>query len=1090
MRRLSILVLAVLAALVAAVPASAAPGDPFQYKGSFAEGTFSEPTSIEVSYQTGNVLVFDSGTIYQFNSAGEPTNFTGTGEPTITGLPFQGELAVDHSGGATQGNIYLLGGDSAYYWAYSAAGTPLPGSPYAPPYEYPEWTGNGQCGGTVAANGNLWYGLPYPTGAPAAVREIAPNGKPTGKEAILPRGYGSVVCRIEVDSHGDIYVDQFFVNEAETEFRIEAIRLNAEDDFASEGPVGFVTRPGAYTRQWAIDPSTDQLFSAVDDQIVSFPYTKPLVSHEPEVQIGGLRGATALAFDPTGQTLYVPEQTDTGFKINIWHREPPVAPHGFSPLEAEEIRSQSAVFHSTQSSGGAPYTYWLEYGPTDSYGSSTAPLQAPFSHFARRVKAVLTGLQPGTDYHVRLVAKNAAGTSYGPDKTITTYPTPAGGPDPCPNALARQQTGARTLPDCRAFELVSAPDTGGYDVESSVVPGQQPYPGFPDATDKVLYSTHAGAIPGPWNPTNKGPDPYLATRSESGWVTSYLGLPADLNPEAGSFASQLGEASTRLDSLAFAGADLCSPCFDNGLETGIPVRRADGSLVQGMAGSLDSGVPADARPEGRVAKYFSDDGNHLVFASKYAFEPGANEGGDLTVYERDLQAGSTEIVSTDDSGATLTGAGISELDIDEDGSRVVVGKRIATDAEGNEYVHPYLHLAGTAASVDLAPGTTSGVLYAGMTRDGARLFLTTVDQLLPGDTDASADLYEAAVDAGGNLQLSLVTPDNSDACDPVENEDRAHWNSVGGADCGVVAISGGGGVSAASGTVWFLSPEQLDGSEGALDQPNLYRADPGEAPVFVATLEPDAPVVLDSVAAAATRRTADFQTTPDGGFAAFASDEDLGGFETFGFADVFRYDAAADAIGCASCDRSGSDDHSYLADSFMAPNGLSLLADGRVFFTTKTPLVLNDPNQRTDVYSWSGDKPQLISGGTGPFDSALLSVSADGTDAFFFTHDTLAPEEDHVGPLMKIYDARVNGGFFKLPAEVPCAASDECHGPSSPTPPAPNIKSSGPTTRGNVLTCRKGKVKRHGKCVRKKKRHHKKKKHHKTNHRGEGERHA
>jgi len=1084
MRRLSILGLVLLAALVAALPASAAPGDPFQYKGSFGEGTLGERPSLEVNYETGNVLVFDSGTVYQYNAAGEPTNFTGTGEPTITGLPFQGELAVDHTDGPTQGNFYLLGGDSTYYWAFKADGTPLPGSPYAPAFEYPEWSGNGQCGGTVAANGNLWYGLT----SPAGLKEIAPNGKPTGNEVILPRDYGDSICRTEVDSHGDIYVLQFFVNDAESEFRIEAIRLNAEEDLASEGPVGLVTPPGAYTRQWAIDPTTDQLFSAFGDKVISFPYTKPLVRHEPEVQIGGLSGADALAFDPTGQTLYVTERTLTGNRINIWHREPPAVPYGFSSLEAEEIRSRSAIFHSTQSSGGAPYSYWLEYGTTTSYGSSTAPVQAPFSHFARRVRAVLTGLQPGTEYHVRLVTKNVAGTSYGPDMVITTYPTPAGGPDPCPNALARQQTGARTLPDCRAFELVSAADTGGYDVESSIVPGQQPFPGFPEAKDRVLYATHAGAIPGAWNPTNKGPDPYLASRTESGWTTDYLGLPADLNPAAGSFASQVGEASPRLDSLAFAGSGLCSPCFDSGLETGIPVRRNDGSLVQGMAGSLDSGVPADARPEGKVAKYFSDDGNHLVFASKYAFEPGANTGGDLTVYERDLAAGSTEIVSTDASGATLTGAGISELDVDSDGSRVVVGKRIATDAEGNEYVHPYLHRSGTAASADLASGTTSGVLYAGMTKDGSKLFFTTVDQLLPVDSDSSADLYEAAVDGDGNLQLNLVSAGSSDACDPVSNENRSHWNSVGGAaNCDVVAISGGGGVSSASGTVWFLSPGQLDGSEGTLDQPNLYRADPGQAPTFVATLEPDNPLVLDSVADAATRRTADFQTTPDGTLAAFASREDLGGYETFGFAGIFEYDAVADRVDCASCDLSGSTDHSYLADSFLAADGLSLLDDGRVFFTTKTPLVLNDANERTDVYYWSGGNPQLISAGTGPFDSALLTVSADGTDAFFFTHDTLAPEEDHLGPLMKIYDARAGGGFFKLPAAVPCAAADECHGPSSPIPPAPDIKSSGPTTRGNVLTCRKGKVKRYGKCVRKKKRHHKK---HKKHQRKEGKRHA
>ena len=1084
MRRLSILALVFATALVAAASASAAPSDSFQYKSSFGEGALSNPTSIAVNEETGNVLVLDSGTVRQYSATGEPVNFTGTGEPVISGVPGGGEVVVDNTGGPTQGNFYVIGGDQFVYWAYNPDGTPLAGQGTFVPAEYPDFGRFGYlCGGTVAANGNLWLGFAYE----GSLKEVTPTGEPTGEEIIPPLEIGFMPCKIEIDGHGDLYLPQFYVDESQGIFRNRPIRLDASNNYASEGMFGLDRSAGDPLYQWAINPANEDFYTTEATKVISIPYSKPLVQHSPEVQIDGLSGAGALAFDSTGETLYVSEINSAGAKINVFHREPPSVVYGYSELEVEQVRSQSAILHSTQTSGGSPYIYWVEYGTTTSYGSSTAPVEAPFSLFAQKIKAVLTGLQPGTEYHVRLAAKNSAGTSYGPDKVITTYSTPAGGPDPCPNALARQQTGARSLPDCRAFELVSAADTGGYDVESSVVPGQQPYPGFPEAKDRVLYATHAGAIPGPWNPTNKGPDPYLASRTDSGWATNYLGLPADLNPAAGSFASQVGEASPRLDSIAFAGPDLCSPCFDSGLETGIPVRRADGSLVQGMAGSLDAGVPADARPEGEVAKYFSDDGNLLVFASKYAFEPGANTGGDLTVYERDLLAGSTEIVSTDDSGATLTGGGISELDLSSDGSRVVVGKRLGTDAEGNEYVHPYLHLRGTSASVDLAPGTSSGVLYAGMTKDGSRVFFTTSDQLLPADTDASADLYEAAVDGSGNLDLSLVTDSNSDACDPVANKDRAHWNSAGGAaNCDVVAVSGGGGVSSASGTVWFLSPEQLDGSAGTADEPNLYRADPGAAPSFVATLEPDNPLVLDSVAAAATRRTGDFQATPDGAFAAFTSEEDLGGYETFGFAGVFQYDASNGQIGCASCDRSGSTDHGYLADSFMAPNGLSLLADGRVFFTTKTPLVLNDANERTDVYYWSGGRPQLLSAGTGPFDSALLTASADGTDVFFFTHDTLAPEEDHNGSLMKIYDARVNGGFFKLPADVPCAASDECHGPGTPTPPPPDIKSSGPTTRGNVLVCRKGKVKRHGRCV--KKRH--KRKHHHHVKREKGKRHA
>jgi hypothetical protein len=356
-----------------------------------------------------------------------------------------------------------------------------------------------------------------------------------------------------------------------------------------------------------------------------------------------------------------------------------------------------------------------------------------------------------------------------------------------------------------------------------------------------------------------------------------------------------------------------------------------------------------------------------------------------------------------------------------------------------------------------------------MTADGSKAFFTTVDKLLPADSDSSADLYEADVDPSGNLDLRLVTPANSNACNPVANSAGPHWNLVGaGANCDAVAIAGGGGIASASGAVYFLSPEQLDGAEGALNQPNLYLAEPNESPRFIATLESGNPLVLDSVKAAATLQTGDFQTTPSGSFAVFRSALELSGVHTFGFLNVFSYDADSNQLLCASCDTTGTADSSLAADSELASAGLSLLEDGRVFFTTREPLVLNDANGRKDVYEWSGSAPYLISTGSGPFDSALLSASADGTDAFFFTHDALAREEDHNGSLMRIYDAREGGGFFRLPADVPCAASDECHGPGTVTPAAPDIRSSGKTTQGNVLVCAKNRVKRRGECVKRK----------------------
>jgi hypothetical protein len=114
----------------------------------------------------------------------------------------------------------------------------------------------------------------------------------------------------------------------------------------------------------------------------------------------------------------------------------------------------------------------------------------------------------------------------------------------------------------------------------------------------------------------------------------------------------------------------------------------------------------------------------------------------------------------------------------------------------------------------------------------------------------------------------------------------------------------------------------------------------------------------------------------------------------------------------------------------------------------------------------------LISDGTSPFDSGLLGVSEDGVDAYFFTRDTLV-EEGENGNNMQIYDARVLGGVPFVPPPVQCKASDECHGPSTPTPPSPNIKTLAGTPIGNnghraAHGCKSGFVRKHGKCVKKK----------------------
>ena len=195
----------------------------------------------------------------------------------------------------------------------------------------------------------------------------------------------------------------------------------------------------------------------------------------------------------------------------------------------------------------------------------------------------------------------------------------------------------------------------------------------------------------------------------------------------------------------------------------------------------------------------------------------------------------------------MTGPGIGELDVSQDGSRILIGQLVSE--KGNaRYWHLYMNIGDSGKTVDLTPATTSGVLFDGMTEDGSKVFFTTTDQLLPADTDHSADIYEAEVDPQGNVTLQLISTGiegagNSDSCDPAANTIHEHWNTTGSAG----KLRSGGDRrgrrrrNRGRDDLLPLARELLDGSaHGIQNAPNLYVARPGQAPHFIRTLESSA----------------------------------------------------------------------------------------------------------------------------------------------------------------------------------------------------------------------------------------------------------
>jgi hypothetical protein len=210
----------------------------------------------------------------------------------------------------------------------------------------------------------------------------------------------------------------------------------------------------------------------------------------------------------------------------------------------------------------------------------------------------------------------------------------------------------------------------------------------------------------------------------------------------------------------------------------------------------------------------------------------------------------------------------------------------------------------------------------------------------------------------------------------------------------------------------------------------------------------DNPAVINGVKDADIRRTSDFQVTPSGGHAVFASNLSLTGFPNLGKYQIYRHSAGSGAVECASCATTGA---ASTSDTTLAPYGLNLTDDGRVFFTSKESLVLSDTNGKLDAYQWSGGLAVgLISTGRSLSDSGLLSVSSDGKNAFFFTRDSLVPKDENAASV-KIYTARANGGYVQTIKGPGCAAADECRGPGTPQPSAPNINSiTGPGAVGGA----------------------------------------
>jgi len=179
---------------------------------------------------------------------------------------------------------------------------------------------------------------------------------------------------------------------------------------------------------------------------------------------------------------------------------------------ATNVTGESAVLQAQINPLGEQTAFRFEYGETESYGKS---VPVPEGNAGKGIgdtvdSAQVLGLKSATTYHYRVVATlEKLGAGLGPDHTFTTLASGV----------------AFTLPDARAFELVSPPNKqGGY------LEGQNKNGGVIQASqdgNALAYFVNGPIVEDPEGNRSPEPQQVVSTRDPKEWTSREIVAPHD-----------------------------------------------------------------------------------------------------------------------------------------------------------------------------------------------------------------------------------------------------------------------------------------------------------------------------------------------------------------------------------------------------------------------------------------------------------------------------------------------------------------------------------------------------------------------------------
>jgi hypothetical protein len=694
-----------------------------------------------------------------------------------------------------------------------------------------------------------------------------------------------------------------------------------------------------------------------------------------------------------------------------------------------EVTATSANLRALINPNGAFTTYRFEYVTQAAFeqsGYATAKKAPPSGESslgagttALAVTQHLSNLTPATAYRYRALAFNQQGSATDKEHVLTT----------------QEVSLTFRLPDSRGWEMVSPIDKGGGAIAApGAIFGGGDSQAAP-STAAVTYGSATsfgdaqGAPPG---------SQYLSTRTPSGWITQNVSAPI----ESGAYGDHPDGAPYRLFST-----DLSQGLLFGGLACRAEIEGCPQNPV--LVGS--------GAPPAHMAYYLRSSATG-AFASLLTSADLSHTAVLAKAFEVAFVAASPDLSHVLLSSCAALSANATEVPDGPEGC----------DAEEQNL---YLRSSSGLSLVNLLPGDSTGTPGAeiaaplgAVSSNGSRVYWTREGKLFLREGSQTFEVGEAE---GGAFEAA-----SADGA-------VAFFSNAGHLHRFLATTKAVTDLTPAGGVVGVLGASEDGSTVYYQDAAGIERWREGTI----------AQVVLGASAAAAGAyppSTGTSHVSPDGSHLAFLSGEELTSYDNGGAIEAYLYGpppgGGAPQLICASCNPTGeraagsaSIPAAQLNGSTRAYRPRALSTDGsRLLFESDDELVLQDSNSHPDVYQWEakgkGDCQRspgclnLISSGRAPQGATFIDASADGTDVYFITDESLVSTDPGS---IDLYDARAGGGFLIPPKPVPCIA-DACQSlPPTPEDPDPGTLVKNPGNPPSRFEKEKKRKKQH------KKQHHK-----------------